>query len=715
MFSSSHRHRPDRARRKRDSLLRVERLEARLLLAAEIIGTADSRPALYAPGELLIGLENGGAGFAEVAQMLSEIAGDGWQLPDWDTVEFGDEFAKVTFSGADILETAKQLSLLAGISYAEPNYYVSIDATPDPSNNPSFGELWGLHNTGQSGGTNDADVDALEAWDVQTGSLNSVVGIIDTGIDYAHPDLYQNVWINQGEIPSSVYDNLPTIDVDADGLITFWDLNDPANAGLVPDSNGNAYIDGGDVLTAWSDNQDGTDPLSYVDDLIGWDFVNNDNDPWDDHAHGTHVAGTIGAVNNTAGVVGVNWQVQMIGLKFLSSSGSGTIDDAISAVQYATALGVDLTNNSWGGGGASALLEQAISGGPLFVAAAGNDGLNNDGAPHFPSSYSLPNIISVAATDRNDVYAGFSNYGAISVDLAAPGVDIFSTLPDGNYLSFDGTSMATPHVAGAAALLLAEAERLGLPANDAYLKSALLNTVDPIDDIPGNAGIQTLTNGRLNVFRALGYLEDDPLAPSPVNDLAVVDSGLTTVELTWTATDDDGLGLKPASTYDVRYSTSPINDANWASATPAKGEPAPALPGSSEIFVVRGLDPNTTYHFALKVLDNVGNESELSTPSVSATTTSGTVVFSDDMENGTGSWAATGLWNPSNFRSNSPTTAWYYGNESTRSYNTGSRNSGTLTHTIDLNGYSEALLRFSEWSRRGGRNCLRPHACADFR
>lgn len=407
---------------------------------------------------------------------------------------------------------------------AEPLQTFSIDATP---NDTRYNELWGLHNTGQTGGTADADIDAPEAWQISTGSLKVVVAVIDTGVDYRHPDLYKNIWINQAEIPTAVRAVL--VDTDGDGLITFWDLNEPVNQGVgkIRDLNGNGYVDGGDLLYPYTTDglggwKDGLDPdeNGLVDDLIGWDFLattgnpNGDNDPLDDHNHGTHVAGTIGAIgNNGLGVVGVNWKTLIMPLKFLSASGSGSDFDAALAINYATSMGVPISNNSWGGAGSSSMLSSAIAAanaaGSLFVAAAGNAGKNLNTNPSYPASYTHPNIVAVAASDRDDLRASFSNYSATRVHLAAPGTSILSTTRNGGYAKYSGTSMATPHVAGAAALLLAGNPDLSL----SELKQTLMQTVD----LKPAFATTTISGGRLNVARAL-----EAVAASPTTDIRLI-------------------------------------------------------------------------------------------------------------------------------------------------------------------------------------------------
>ena len=408
----------------------------------------------------------------------------------------------VTLTADDLDATTVQgwLKQSDEIAYVEPNYvYQATVLTPDDTH---YSQLWGLNNTGQSNGTLDADIDGPEAWELTTGSSDVVVGVIDTGVDYTHPDLYLNMWVNQNEIPSTVESVLS--DVDGDSVFTFYDLNDAANASHVSDLNSNGFIDAGDLLADrnWADGAD-TDGNGFKDDFVGWDFVNNDNDPFDDNEHGTHVSGTIGGVgNNGTGIVGVNWQVQIMALKFLDAGGSGYTSGAVQAVKYATLMGAQLTNNSWGGGGASTSLLDAIAesreADMLFIAAAGNDGSNNDSTSTYPANYELDNVISVAATDRNDERAWFSNYGATTVDLGAPGLDILSSTPDNQYSSFSGTSMATPHVAGVAALAWS------VTSNSTYqeIRDAIFAGVDPVSSM---ADI-TATGGRLNALATLQNL-----------------------------------------------------------------------------------------------------------------------------------------------------------------------------------------------------------------
>ncbi|MCY2941986.1 MAG: S8 family serine peptidase, partial [Planctomycetota bacterium] len=278
----------------------------------------------------------------------------------------------------------------------------------------------------------------------------------------------------------------------------------------------NMWRNAGEIAGDGIDN----DGNGYVDDIYGYDFANNDADPMDDNGHGTHVSGTIGAVgNNGIGTTGVNWNTRIMALKFLAADGSGSTSSAISALNYAVRMGANLSNNSWGGGGSSSLLSQAISNarnaGHIFVAAAGNSGLNNDATPNYPSNYDFDNVVAVAATDNKDVLASFSNYGATTVDIAAPGVGILSTLPGNTYGTLSGTSMATPHVSGALSLIWDQNPTFTYQQVIAKLYSS-------VDKIAGLNG-KVATGGRLNIGNALNGSTTNP-PPADLNGAKILSS-----------------------------------------------------------------------------------------------------------------------------------------------------------------------------------------------
>ena len=388
------------------------------------------------------------------------------------------------------------------VAFAEPNYIVRAVATP---NDPQFPNLWGLLNIGQFGGIPGADIHATEAWDVSTGSRANVVAVIDTGIAYNHPDLAANVW--SAPAPFTV-----TIGTD-----TFTCPAGSHGFNAIPK------------------------PRTFA-----------SCNPMDDHNHGTHVSGTIGGVgNNGVGVTGVSWTASIIGGKFLNASGAGNTADAIDTIDFMiqakaalVATGganIRVLNNSWGGGGFSIALQNAIADAQandmLFVAAAGNSGSNNDIYPFYPASYAVPNVVAVAATTSQDLRASFSNYGATSVALAAPGENILSTTIGGAYGYSSGTSMATPHVSGAAALVLS-----ACALNTAALKSTLLTTVDVLGSLTGLVA----TNGRLNLDRAIRTCGTATIPPPPTGLTAIPDVGQLT--LLWSAS-------AGATSYNVKRST----------------------------------------------------------------------------------------------------------------------------------------------------------------
>lgn len=338
--------------------------------------------------------------------------------------------------GMTVAEAVSRYQGDPDVEYAEPNYLVSIQNTP---NDPQFSQQWGL-----------ARINAPAAWDLTTGSNSAVVAILDTGMDYRHPDLIDNLWVNQPE------------------------------------------------LNGQSGNDD--DGNGYIDDIHGYNTVTNNGDPMDDHFHGTHVAGIIGAVgNNAEGVAGVAWNVKLMACKFLDAGGTGTIADAIECLQYVKTMknrGVNIvaTNNSWGSPSYSQALYDAIRDQKdiLFVAGTGND---NSKIPHYPASYDLPNIISVAASDESDQMAAFSGFNQWDVDIAAPGNNILSTFPGAGYAAFSGTSMATAHVSGLAALLNSQDTNRTTP----NLKNLILAGGDPLSSFSD----VTVSGRRINAYNSL--------------------------------------------------------------------------------------------------------------------------------------------------------------------------------------------------------------------
>ena len=438
----------------------VSRLLA-VLTAGVVAAVAAASPTLsepapklkpFVPGELIVGFDKG-VSQGQQSVVLSK-AGASKELAFRQI-----RASLVNVPQGQMVTAAARLAADPHVKYVEPNHLVSILSTIP--NDPSFGQLWGLNNTGQSGGKVDADIDAPEAWDVTTGSKDVTVAVVDSGVDFSHPDLAGEQWVNAGENCGSTD---PTISCA---------------------QRANGVDDDGD---------------GYVDDWRGWDFVNGDNNPTDDNLHGTHVAGTIGATgNNGIGVVGVNWNVSLMALKFINASGTGTTADAVRATLYAADHGAQFSNNSWGGPDSDVALQDAIDyaagKGMLFVAAAGNDGHSDEITPTYPAAWPSDSLVSVAATDNKDGLASFSNYGRAAVDLGAPGVGIVSTIPGGFYFPLDGTSMAAPQVTGTAAL----AKSVFPDASPYALKALLLGAVDPDPALAG----KTVTGGRLNAAKAV--------------------------------------------------------------------------------------------------------------------------------------------------------------------------------------------------------------------
>jgi subtilisin family serine protease len=359
--------------------------------------------------------------------------------------------------GLDAETVATEYRSLPDVEYAEPVFEINLNhESPGKhkhADDVRFDEQWSLANTGQDGGKAGADISILGAWFKTTGSSKVVVAVLDSGVDYTHRDLINNIWVRPAE------------------------------------------------MAAYTDDERGE-----FNDLHGFNAMDNARDPMDDNGHGTHCAGIIGAEgNNGFGIAGINWNVEIMPLKFLSANGSGTTKDAIEAINYAIdrkqkGVNLRIISASWGSTQKSRALSDAIKRagdeGILFVAAAGNNGEDSDKRPHYPAGYKLPNLIAVAALDRNDKLAGFSNYGAKSVHIAAPGKEILSTWLGGDFYVASGTSMATPEVSGIAALVLSVNPKMTV----AELRQRLEASTDKLDSLKGKVA----TGGRINAAMAVG-------------------------------------------------------------------------------------------------------------------------------------------------------------------------------------------------------------------
>ena len=636
----------------RQAACAFEMLEGRRLLSAS--------GGSHISGELLVSFEPG-VNRGEIASFYREYGFSEREALD-KLARNGDRRLKlVSVPAAKTLSLIPTLQRDPRVAYAEPNYFASDALTAATPTDPLFVAQHQLNNVGQWSSTPDADIDAPEAWTITTGSPDVLVAVFDTGVDYNHPDLAANIWANPFEVAGDGIDN---------------------------DANG------------------------YVDDVHGINALNDSGDPREvglDN-HGTFVSGVLGATPYNEGVVGVAHRVGIIAIKMVTDHDTVRVSDVVQGLQYVNYLknvqgqNIVATNHSYGIHKYSRAWQDAMAGADqpgmspiLHVCSAGNDNHNSDADPQFPAGFELDNVIAVTAVDVNDDYSDIGNWGPTTVDLAAPSGHglLLTTAPNNRYdFQFGGTSGAAPQVAGAAALVSSAFPSL----TAAQIKQRILAGVDPIGHIGNNFQKHTLTNGRLNVANALigAAAANDHRNPAAVGDLTVAATDFQSATLTWTATGDDGAtGL--AGFYDIRYATAPITSSTWDSAARALAEPGPRGAGSGESFVVSGLDPDTTYHFALRVRDDMGNQSAVSN-GASGITVPATSLFSDSVESGGGGWTASGLWHRSTLRANSPSTAWYYGVESTRTYDTSAANAGRLTSTaIQLPHDLDTVLIYREW------------------
>ena len=602
----------------------------------------------HVPGELIVKV-NGGMESGLMSDFASEYGAkvvEKFDLPEGVFKSIGGDMMRLKLpAGIDVFEAVAAMKEDGRVAYAEPNQIITLDEVQsdmaakqgqdqsgDASEPNDLDEkLWGLNNTGQTGGKVGADVSAKEAWKVTTGDGSDngpLIAVIDTGIDYNHPDLAANMWTNPGEIPGDGIDN---------------------------DGNG------------------------VIDDVHGYNAYADSGDPMDGHSHGTHCAGTIGGVgNNGEGVTGVMQNANLMAVKIFSDSGRTSTDAIVRGILYSAKMGADITSNSWGGGGRSEAIYDAFkSNDALHVIAAGNSNYDNDKRDNFPSNYDLDNIVAVAATNHDDQRASFSQWGANSVDVAAPGRNIWSTVPTskGSYGNKSGTSMATPHVSGGAGLIMSAYP----DASNAEVKARLIygsDKVDALNDV-------SVSDGRVNFANSL---EKDDVAPGAPNDFGagqITNRGAT---LSWTSVGDDKWANGAAQGVELLVSDKPINPEDTASAKTI------GLAGAAEVgdlatykYDVTPSESDRTVYFGMQSLDNVANRSEMRTTSF--VIPGSDAALKDDFEGQQVSFGSTGDFSLQEVEGRGKVF-------STATSATTAADSDLTSPTIDLTGKTGAYLKF---------------------
>lgn len=538
--------------------------------------------------------------------------------------------------GTDLAQALVAVKSLPGVAYAEPNQVIRLDdrlpgkhgaelSQEDPTvPNDLRPELWGLHNTEHPG----ADISAGEAWKISTGQANGpLIAVIDSGADYRHPDLASNIAQNPDEIPGDGIDN---------------------------DGNG------------------------VIDDVFGYNAFEGHGDPLDGMGHGTHVTGTIAAVgNNGQGVVGVNWKARVLPVKIFHDRGLTTTDAILRGLAYAKARGAQITSNSWGGPSYSQAIHDAFAQNPaLHIVAAGNDSENNDIKGSYPANYDLPNLVSVGASNKTDAPSWFSNFGRETVDVFAPGEEILSTVPGGEYGVKSGTSMATPHVTGVAGLVAGKFP----DESPERLKDRLLYSSDPVEGLTNLA----VSGGRLDAARALS---GDTIAPASPNDFVVTHTGPREATFSWTATGDDGWRHGAASGFDVRVSSEPITEDNWSQARPL------STPRGKEIgdylhanYSQLPQSRPTTVFAGFQALDEAGNRSKLVT--ATAHLPAASTVFSEDFDGEKSAFVGDGRWQREAVEGRGMVWSTLHSGEKEDVFST------LITPSIDLTTKKDSFLRF---------------------